>query len=642
MIYTERIQHLIHALEVGRFSRWLQLLPLALAVIGLAVVYDLVSYRGFNSPEAMDAAQVARNLAEGKGYTTDFIRPFSVFLVSKHNHDQHIGELLLTNAVDFAELDGGHPDLANPPVYPIVLAGLMKVWPPDWKVRTREPFWSEGGRFMRYQPEFQVAIFNQALLLAVAALTFLLTLKLFGAPAAWLTAILTLGADLLWKFSVSGQSTLLLLVVFLGLVWCLMKIEELGRGEQPSVRKLFLLAVAAGVLAGAGMLTRYSFGWVIVPVVVFLALFGGVRRPGLAVAAFLAFALAVTPWIIRNLAVSGTLFGTAGYAVVEGTFAFPGSRLMQSVNPDLASAYNPDLASAYWVRPYLGKFLVNARYILQGDLLRIGGSWVAVLFFAGLLLGLRNVAARRMRYFTMMCLGVFIVAQALGKTQLSAISPDVNSENLLVLLTPFVVVFGVAFFLTLLNQMNTLSPEARLGVVVLMVAVSCQTFIGNLLPPKTSPVAYPPYYPPEIQKISGWMRPDELMMSDIPWAVAWYGGHQCVWTTANSQYEFFEFNDYVKDVRGLYLTLNTLDGKLFTECLQGDVDSWYGFVFERLAPEKIVRLESAADTWGRIAINNGFDKQTALKAARQFPLNYAPYGLLSGLFLTDRQRWETE
>jgi hypothetical protein len=148
-----------------------------------------------------------------------------------------------------------------------------------------------------------------------------------------------------------------------------------------------------------------------------------------------------------------------------------------------------------------------------------------------------------------------------------------------------------------------------------MVLVSCQAFITNLLPPRNSPVAYPPYYPPEIQKVSGWMQPDEIMMSDIPWAVAWYGHHQCTWTTVNSQYEFFQFNDYVKQVRALYLTLNTLDGKLFTECLQGGVDSWGNFCLKTVAANQI---------------------------PQQFPLKVAPYGLLSGLFLTDRQRWESE
>jgi len=607
MIISERIQHMIHALEVGSLSRWLPYLPLAVAVIGLAGLYDLSAYRGFNSVEAMDAAQVAHHMTEGKGYTTDFIRPFSVYLVQKHNHELHAGEIQMSNVVDFAQLNSPHTDLANPPVYPTVLAGFMKFFPPKWKVETRKPFWTEGGRFLRYQPEFRIALLNQALLVLVVALTFLIAKKLFDAPAAWLAALLTLGADVLWRFSVSGQSTMLLLVMFLGLVWCLIKIEELGSVEKPNVKNLFILAVSAGVLTGAGMLTRYSFGWTIVPVVIFLTLFGGVRRPGLAVAAFLAFGLAVLPWILRNLSVSGTLFGTAGYAVVEGTFAFPGSRLMQSVNPDLTSAY--------WVRPYLSKFMANIRPILQGDLLRIGGNWVAILFFCGLLLGLRHTAARRMRYFTMLCLGVFAVVQALGKTQLSVIAPEINSENLFVLLTPLVILFGVVFFLNLLNQMKVPSPQIRLTVITLMAIICCQSLIFSLLPPKTSPVAYPPYFPPEIQKVSGWMGADELMMSDIPWAVAWYGNHQCTWNTINSQYEFFQFNDYVKQVRALYLTLNTLDGKLFTECLQGGVDSWGNFCLKTVAANQI---------------------------PPQFPLRTAPYGLLSGLFLTDRQRWESE
>lgn len=605
MINSERIQHLIHALEVGRFSRWLQLLPLALAIIGLTVLYDLNSYRGFNSPEAMDAAQVARNVAEGKGYTTDFIRPFSVFLVQKHNREILAGEIQMTNTADFANLNGAHPDLANPPVYPTVLAGIIKLWQPEWKVQTDKPFWAENGRFLRYPPEFCITLLNQALLLVVVVLTFFLTKKLLDAPAAWLAAILTLGADGLWKFSVSDQATLLLLVIFMGLVWCLMKIEELGRADVPPPQKLFGLAITAGVLVGAGMLTRYAFGWVIVPVAVFMTLFGGRRRPGLAVAAFLAFGLAVAPWLIRNLSVSGTLFGTAGYAVVEGTFAFPGSRLMQSVNPDMTGIYG--------IRPYLGKFLGNTRNILQNDLLRVGGGWVAVLFFAGLLLGLRNAAARRLRYFTMLCLGVFVIAQALGRTQLSASSPEINSENLLVLLTPLAVIFGVAFFLTLLNQMQTPSPPVRLAVIVLMVLVACQSFITNLLPPKISPVAWPPYNPPEIQRLAGWMGPDELMMSDVPWAVAWYGRHQCVWLTLDAQDEFYALHKNLKPVSALYLTSLTMDGKFVSEWFESNRHSWGRFIYGALKDERL---------------------------PDNFPLTKMPEGLFpERLFLSNRDRW---
>ena len=67
-------------------------------MIGLVVLYDVRAYRNFSSPEAMDAAQVARNLAEGHGYATDFIRPFSVYLVQKHNRATHPAKIQTTNA----------------------------------------------------------------------------------------------------------------------------------------------------------------------------------------------------------------------------------------------------------------------------------------------------------------------------------------------------------------------------------------------------------------------------------------------------------------------------------------------------------------------------------------------------------------
>ena len=149
-----------------------------------------------------------------------------------------------------------------------------------------------------------------------------------------------------------------------------------------------LLAPAAGrggAGRGLGMLTRYSFGWLIVPVAIFLAIFGGLRRTGLAVVAVLAFALVVSPWIARNLAVSGTLFGTAGYAVVEGTGGVSGHQ------PDAVAEPGPDF-SLFGSAPYGHKLLDNLGEFLQGDVFRLGGGWMGILFFAGLLLGLRNVA----------------------------------------------------------------------------------------------------------------------------------------------------------------------------------------------------------------------------------------------------------
>src|SRR5271154_2054217 len=103
MPLSQLIQMLIHKLEVGAGSRYLRIVALALGVIALAFLYDIRAYRNFATPEAMDAAQLARNISEGKGYTTLFIRPFSLYLVQKHN--QAGAPLTLTNAnFDFAQI----------------------------------------------------------------------------------------------------------------------------------------------------------------------------------------------------------------------------------------------------------------------------------------------------------------------------------------------------------------------------------------------------------------------------------------------------------------------------------------------------------------------------------------------------------
>ena len=46
-------------------------------------VYDLRCYRNMAAPEAMDAAQLARNISRGRGYTTQFIRPLSIYLTQQ-------------------------------------------------------------------------------------------------------------------------------------------------------------------------------------------------------------------------------------------------------------------------------------------------------------------------------------------------------------------------------------------------------------------------------------------------------------------------------------------------------------------------------------------------------------------------------
>jgi len=214
----------------------------------------------------------------------------------------------------------------------------------------------------------------------------------------------------------------------------------------------------------------------------------------------------------------------------------------------------------------------------------------------------------------MSTLGIFIVVQALGQTQLSAESPEFNSENLLVLFVPLVLVYGVSLFFLLLDQMNLLFRELRVIIIGAFGLIMCLPMIFTFLPPKPSPVVYPPYLPPLIQQTGSWMKENELMMSDMPCAVAWYAQRQCLWLTLDAEAEFFAVNDFLKPVRALYLTPQTMDNRFLSQ--------WY---------------RTGEHSWGSFCVNVVIKQQIPIK----FPLRYAAPGFFfpEHLFLTDGERW---
>src|ERR1035437_9231416 len=152
------LHDILHKLEVGTGTRYLRVGLIVLVVIVLAAVYNFRGYRNMSTQEAMDMAQLGRNIAQGKGYTTLFIRPFSIYLVKTRNLEKG-GAPQVGKTADLAEVRGMHPDLANPPVYPVVLAALMKILPFNYTASSTKPFWRNNSKFWRFQPDFLIAVF---------------------------------------------------------------------------------------------------------------------------------------------------------------------------------------------------------------------------------------------------------------------------------------------------------------------------------------------------------------------------------------------------------------------------------------------------------------------------------------------------
>jgi len=543
------LQEWIYQLEEGTGAKVLKVAVAILGFVALAGLFDALAYQSFSSEEAMETAQLARNLSRGKGYTTQTVRPLAIYLLRKQAPTGQAATVLSRPT----------PDLSTPPMYPVMLAGLMTVLPFDF-IATQ--YWE-------FAPERWIAVFNQVLFFVALLLLFRFALRLFDSRVAWLSCALCAGSNVFWKFTISGLSTSWLLVVLLAVVLCLVRLQErqqAGRAGFGSVA----LAAGSGILVGVGGLSRYAFVWMIIPVLLYIGWMAPREKGGLCGVAVAAFMLVMIPWVARNMVVSGTCFGTAQYAVLEQTRPFQEDALERSFDPESGFRRVAPL-------DVVDKIIINGREMWRTDLPRLGGNWVSAFFLVGLLIPFRKPALGRMRIFLLCSIAVLFVAQAAGQTHLTSDSPDINSENLLALLAPLVFVYGVALFYTLLDQLNLGTVDVRGAVVACFILVMCgpllmSFMVGHNPPPHT------PYSPLHIRRVAGWMKPDEFMISDIPGAVAWYGDRQCGWLPLDDDQAFYQFNR-LKPIKAVYLTQRTTNSRFLSQMML-DPKSWGHFVIE--------------------------------------------------------------
>lgn len=552
------LQELIHKFEEGEGVRTVKLAAIFIALFALAAIYNLREFRNFTAPDAMDMSQVARNISEGKGFVTDCVRPLVIGMLGEH---QGGNPNVLKTAV---------PDLTYPPVYPCLLAAWMKIIPMEWVIPQNQ-------QLIRYQPEFYIGLLNQLWFFLAAWMLFRLAKRLFDSSVAWFSAILFICSDLYWRFSISGLPTMFLIVLVLALVECLTRIESGAREEQGHSTGWYVaMSILVGLLIGTAAMTQYAMIWLLVPSMLFLAFFAGKQRPVTIPLAFLACVLVVTPWLARNYQISGTFLGTAGYVLDQGMPNLQGTTIERSLKLDDA------LLNGIWSDHGLRKLFVNARHIVQTELPNIGGGWVSAFFLVGFLLPFKRPALSRLRYFLAATLVVFIAVQGLCQTWMTDGVTEVRSENLLAIFGPLVILFGAALFFVLLDSLELPFPPARTWIASLAGIIFCLPMVLTLLPPRTYPISYPPYYPWLIQKTANYMKPDELMMSDMPWAVAWYGRRESVWLTMKLKPDFFTINDFQRPVKGIYFTHLTLDERFLSRLVKGEDRSWGRFVLESL------------------------------------------------------------
>jgi hypothetical protein len=154
----------------------------------------------------------------------------------------------------------------------------------------------------------------------------------------------------------------------------------------------------------------------------------------------------------------------------------------------------------------------------------------------------------------------------------------VAANQLHILFIPIMTCFGLAYLLVQWNRLEITTRLARIGFITgIFVLCSIPMLFSMLLPPTNRPgVRWPPYIPPFISVINDWMQPNEVIASDIPWAISWYADRRSMWLP-ESVLAFTEFHDYGvvgAPLTGLYLTPVSGSQNLLADILKGEYRDW--------------------------------------------------------------------
>lgn len=93
-------------------------------------------------------------------------------------------------------------------------------------------------------------------------------------------------------------------------------------------------------------------------------------------------------------------------------------------------------------------------------------------------------------------------------------------------------------------------------------------------------VNWPPYFPPYIAILREWTKPNEIIGSDMPWAVAWYAQRKSL-LLPESVKSFNEINDYNLlggPIIGLYFTPISGNQRFVQEIMKGPFKEWAPFI----------------------------------------------------------------
>jgi 4-amino-4-deoxy-L-arabinose transferase-like glycosyltransferase len=542
---AEFVQRAVHALEAGGLAVWTRRVFVALAIFTLAGFY-LWNFRGLATAQAMDQAQIGRALASGQGWRTNVLRPRAMGQLQAHGKN----------------LQRIYLDTYQAPLPPLVDAVALRAVKSRWQMTPAD---------IVYVGDKAIAAMSILLFLSSVVVLFFVARRLFDQRLALLACGLVLLCDTIWQYSLSGLPQMLLLLLFNVTVYALVRAVE-ARNSGGFVGR-WLAAVGAGF--GFLALTHALTIWIFLGALIFCAFYFR-PRGWAAVIVLAAFVLIYTPWLLRNQIVCGNPGGVAIYSVLDGV-RHPEAGWMRHIDLNL-EGLGPVA--------FRDKVTSNLREQLEKIFGYFGWSVVALMFFTSLVHAFRRKEVGVIRW---MILAMWV--SAVGGMAIYGIHEEqgVAANQLHLIFIPLMTCYGLAFLLGQWNRLKIDFRFARVGFLTLLYLICALPMILGLpLFSSWKPtVRWPPYVPPYIAVLNTWMKPEEIIASDMPWAIAWYADRRSLWLPDTIK-TLTDLNDYQVlggPVNGLYLTPVSGSQNTLGDILKGEYKDWTPVILRSLTIE---------------------------------------------------------
>jgi hypothetical protein len=465
----------------------------AALLISIFILHTVFSFDGLTSRTGIDQAQVAREVARGNGLTTQFVRPVALQQLVENEKEINLQQI---------------PETYHSPLNILVYAGVLKMVGAD--------------NFENHKMEVNDKIYKLDRIIAITCATFFLTAiginyllisRVFDAKIASTVALIMIFSEYMWKITQAGLPQMLMLTLFSAAAYLAWRAVE----AQEAERKPLVPALLSGFFFGLLALSHWMTLWIFIGYFIFACFYfrpRGVIAVGLA-AIMLLF---IAGPVIFNWTQTGEAKGTAFHAI-HGAGGAADSAMRQVDSPD------------FNVKGLLARTAQSTLLQISNVHNYLGGLILAPAFFLCLAHPFKRSSIAIFRWNIL----IMWIFASIGMGIYGLTESQLEPNQLHLLFAPLMCGYGVALISIIwsrcpLSQQSGALGNLHIAIILLITAAPLLLHIKQLSENRRALTSIDGVHAYSLNGLLNKVTdPEDIIVSDQPWAVAWYADRHAIW-----------------------------------------------------------------------------------------------------------------